>query len=115
MNYAVIQTGGKQYKVEKGTTLVVDKLNDVKQNSDTVFDKVLLIVEEGKVTIGKPFITGASVTAKVVENDFKGEKVRVAKFLAKSRYRKVMGHRSRLSKVEISNIGQKDKIDKKSK
>lgn len=115
MNYAVIQTGGKQYKVEKGTTLVVDKLNDLKEGSDTTFDKVLLFVEEGKVTLGKPFVAGAVVVAKVIAEDFKGEKIRVAKFLAKSRYRKVMGHRSRLSKVEISSIGQVVKSEKKSK
>lgn len=115
MNYAVIQTGGKQYKVEKGSTIIVDKLGDIKTGSDTTFDKVLLIVEEGKVTLGKPFIAGAVVTAKVITDDFKGEKIRVAKFLAKSRYRKVMGHRSRLSKVEISSIGHKEKSAPESK
>lgn len=115
MNYAVIQTGGKQYKVEKGTTLVVDKLNDLKEGANTTFDQVLLVVDEGKVTLGKPFVAGAVVTAKVVSEDFKGEKVRVAKFLAKSRYRKVMGHRSRLSKVEVLSIKQEAKAEKKSK
>ena len=115
MNYAVIQTGGKQYKVEKGTTLTVDKLNDLKEGANTIFDQVLLVVEDGKVTLGKPFVAGAVVTAKVISEDFKGEKIRVAKFLAKSRYRKVMGHRSRLSKVEVLEIGQATKAEKKSK
>lgn len=115
MNYAVIQTGGKQYKVEKGTTLVVDKLADLKEGANTTFSEVLLVVDEGRATLGKPFVAGATVTAKVISEDFKGEKVRVSKFLAKSRYRKVMGHRSRLSKVEVLEIGQATKAEKKSK
>lgn len=102
MKYAVIKTGGKQYKVSVGMELEVEKL-DSEVDKDIKLDKVLLLADEGKYQLGKPFIDGATVTAKVIEQK-KGKKVRVAKFKAKARYRKVHGHRQHLTKLQITKI-----------
>lgn len=102
MEYAVIETGGKQYRVSPGATLAVDHLKQ-EDSASFSFDKVLLHVKDGNVILGKPYIAGLVVNAKILES-YKGKKVRVAKFLAKSRYRKVRGFRSLLSRVEIGEI-----------
>ena len=102
MKYAVIQTGGKQYQVTEGDTIEIEKiLGKVKDKID--FDKVLLVVNEDKMEIGKPLVKRAVVTAEIVEQK-KGLKIRVAKFRAKSRYRKVKGHRQRITVVNIKKI-----------
>lgn len=102
MKYAVIQTGGKQYKVSEGTEIEVDKLI-AEQESIVKFEKVLMHAVDGAYQLGKPYIDGATVTAKVLEQK-KGKKIRVAKFKAKARYRKVTGHRQKLTKVVIEKI-----------
>jgi large subunit ribosomal protein L21 len=107
MQYAIIRTGGKQYKVSEGDTLTLDRINT--DNKSLVFDDVLLLVDEGKITIGKPSVDGAKVEASLVENK-RGEKIRVSRFKAKSRYRKTIGFRAELSIVKIDKIafgGQK--------
>ena len=86
--YAIIKTGGKQYRVSEGDVLNIEKL-DVEADSD--------------VKIGKPVVDGAKVTAKVVEHG-KAEKIFVFKYKAKSNYRKRQGHRQPFTKVEISKI-----------
>ncbi len=101
MQYAIIQTGGKQYKVSPGTILEVDRLKDAKESVS--FDKVLLLVDGTDVKIGNPYLKDVVVNGKVLEEK-KGEKIRVSKFLAKSRYRKTIGFRALLSKVEIKGI-----------
>jgi large subunit ribosomal protein L21 len=101
MKYAVIKTGGKQYKVIEGDIIEVDKLELKDEN--VVFDSVLLIVEDENLTVGKPFIEGAKVKAKLLEQK-QGKKVRVAKFKSKVRYRRVSGFRAKLSKVQIEKI-----------
>lgn len=112
MQYAVIKSGGKQYKISVGDVIELDKLN-VDEKSKIVFDDVLLLVNEGKATIGKPSVSGAWVEAKLIENK-KGEKIRVTKFKAKSRYRRTIGFRSNLSVVEIEKIAYgANKDDKK--
>ena len=100
--YAVIQTGGKQYRVSEGDVLNVEKLA-VEAGENVVFDKVLTVVNDGDVMIGKPVVEGAKVTAKVVEHG-KGKKILVFKYKAKSNYRKRQGHRQPYTKVEISKI-----------
>jgi large subunit ribosomal protein L21 len=101
-DFAVIKTGGKQYIAKKGETLVVDKLN-AEENKNIEFDKVLLVVNEKGFQIGKPYLKGAKVVAKVVKQD-KGEKIRVARFRAKSRYCKVTGFRRMLTEIKIVDI-----------
>ncbi|WP_139490285.1 50S ribosomal protein L21 [Brevibacillus dissolubilis] len=100
--YAIIVTGGKQYKVEEGSTLYIEKL--VANEGDTVtFDQVLLVSKDGKVTAGAPTVAGASVTAKV-EKHGKGEKIIVFKYKAKKNYRKKQGHRQPFTKVVVEKI-----------
>ena len=100
MKYAVIQTGGKQYKVSEGQTLEVDKL-DAKDGFVT-FEKVLLLVSDENVEIGKPLLN-TNVKAKLLEQK-KGDKIRVAKFKSKVRYRRISGFRAAISKVQIEKI-----------
>lgn len=104
MNYAVIKTGGKQYKVSEGDSIEIDRLDQEK--GKVSFDEVLLIVSDGNVKIGKPTISGEKVQAELLEN-FKGDKIRVSKFKSKVRYRRVTGFRSSLSKVIIGKISLK--------
>lgn len=103
MEYAIIQTGGKQYKVSPGMVIDVDSLRDVA--SEVIFDKVLLHVQDGESTIGMPHVDGFNVTAKVIGAK-KGEKIRVSKFKGKSRYRKSIGFRESLTSVEILSFGK---------
>ena len=101
-NWAVIQSGSKQYKVEEGDQIAVEKLN-VAPEATVNFDQVLLIVKDDKMEIGKPLIDKAKVRAKVLEN-FKEKKIRVVKFKSKSRYLRTRGHRQQKTKVLIEKI-----------
>ncbi|MFC1662757.1 50S ribosomal protein L21 [Patescibacteria group bacterium] len=103
--FAIIKTGGKQYKVEKGQVLAVEKLPK-KEGAEVVFNKVLLISDKDNVTIGQPNITGAKVTGKL-EQQTKAKKVIVRKYKNKTRYRRKQGHRQKLSKVKITAITKK--------
>jgi len=103
MKYAVIKTGGKQYRVSEGDVLEVDRLKTEKDGKVS-FDEVLLLVSDSGIKIGKPTVSGEKVEARVVDN-IKGEKIRVSKFKSKVRYRRVMGFRASLSKVQIDKIG----------
>ena len=100
--YAVIKTGGKQYRVAEGDVLNVEKLN-AEAGSEVVFDEVLTVVNDADVKIGQPVVEGAKVTAKVVEQG-KGEKILVFKYKAKSDYRRRQGHRQPYTKVVIEKI-----------
>lgn len=100
--FAVIKTGGKQYKVQEGDVLNVEKLNMEKEKKVT-FDKVLLIEDEGKTLIGTPFVENALVRAEVIEN-FKDKKVLVFKKKRRKQYRKTRGHRQELTRIKIEEI-----------
>ena len=100
--FAVIKTGGKQYKVAEGDVLMIEKL-DVDGDSVT-FDEVLLMVDGEKVTLGKPMISGASVAAKVLIAEGKDKKKMVFKYKSKTRHRKKKGHRQPFTKVQITKI-----------
>lgn len=100
--YAIIQTGGKQYRVSEGDVLSIEKLTAA-EGEEVVFDQVLTVVSDNDVKVGKPIVEGAKVTAKVVEHG-KGKKILVFKYKAKSNYRKRQGHRQPYTKVEISKI-----------
>jgi len=103
MKYAVIKTGGKQYKVSEGDVIDIDRLN-IEKDGKVLFDEVLLIVSDSGIKIGKPTIAGEKVEAKVVDN-IKGDKIKVSKFKSKVRYRRVTGFRASLSRVQIDKIG----------
>ena len=99
--YAIIATGGKQYKVAEGDVIKVEKLGNAVGETVT-FDQVLL-VNDADVKIGKPVVEGAKVVAKVVEHG-KADKIFVFKYKAKSNYRKRQGHRQPFTTVEITAI-----------
>jgi large subunit ribosomal protein L21 len=101
MKYAVIKTGGKQYKVQEGDTLLVERLS-VAENKPVEFDEVLLVVDEGKIKLGQPTLK-AKVTGKLV-NQLKDKKISVSKYKAKSGYHRSLGFRRSLSKVVIEKI-----------
>lgn len=103
MKYAVISISGKQQLVGEGEKLQVDRL-DAKEG-DTLQIKDVLLVVDGEPKIGTPLVEGATVTAKVLSHE-RGEKIRVATFKAKSRQRKVRGHRQALTTVEIVSINK---------
>ena len=100
--YAVIVTGGKQYKVAEGDTIFVEKL-DVEEGSSVTFDNVLLTGDGENVTVGAPTVSGATVEAKVVKNG-KAKKIYVFKMKRKKNERKKKGHRQPYTKVEITKI-----------
>ena|SRR3989338_4829698 len=100
MSFAVIKTGGKQYKVAEGDVLRIEKLDS--EGGEIVFDKVLLVVN-GEVKLGKPIVSGAKVVAKVVEEG-KGDKKMVFRYKSKTRQHKKKGHRQPYTKIEITKI-----------
>ena len=101
MKYAVFQTGGKQYKVKKDDVLDVELTKDT--NKKIKFTEVLLQVDSDKVKIGTPTIKEAVVTA-TVQDTVKADKIRIARFRAKSRYRKTKGHRQNYTRVKIDSV-----------
>lgn len=106
MTFAIIKTGGKQYKVAEGDVLSVEKISSDKrqETSDKViFDKVLLWANDKDIKIGKPLVSGAKVEAKVVEEG-KGKKKMVFRYKSKTRRRKKKGHRQLYTKVQITKI-----------
>lgn len=100
--YAVIETGGKQYRVEKETVLSVELLG--KDAGDTVeFDQVLAVSDGSELTVGTPVVENAKVTATVVEN-YRGDKIVAFKKKRRKGYRKKIGHRQDLTKLKIESI-----------
>ena len=100
--FAIIVTGGKQYKVSEGDVVFIEKL-EVEENETVTFDKVLMAEKDGNLTVGAPYIAGATVSATVVKNG-KGKKIRVFKMKPKKGYKRTQGHRQPYTKVEIKTI-----------
>ena len=100
--YAIIVTGGKQYKVQQGDVLFVEKL-EAEEGAEVKFDTVLAVGEEGAVKFGAPSVEGASVAAKVVKNG-KGKKLKIITYRPKKGSARRMGHRQPYTKVEITAI-----------
>jgi large subunit ribosomal protein L21 len=100
--YAVIKTGGKQYRVQEGDVLMVEKL-DVTEGSKVQFDEVLAISDENGLKVGTPVVEGATVEANVLGQG-KGKKIIVFKFKKKKDYRRKQGHRQPYTKVQITKI-----------
>lgn len=100
--YAVIQTGGKQYRVEQGATLKVEKL-EAEIGGNIVFDKVLMVQSDDAVKIGQPFVDGGKVTATVTSQG-RHDKIRIIKFRRRKHHMKQMGHRQYYTEVRITGI-----------
>ena len=100
--YAVISTGGKQYRVSEGETLKVEKLPVVE--GDTVaFEQVLMVAEGDNVTVGAPYVAGGKVTA-TVKAQGRGDKIKIVKFRRRKHYRKHQGHRQHYTELQITGI-----------
>ncbi|MDI3547780.1 MAG: large subunit ribosomal protein [Halanaerobiales bacterium] len=100
--YAIIKTGGKQYRVEEGQIVKVEKL-PVAENGTVEFTKVLSVVDDDGAKFGRPYLEGAKVIGKVIEQD-KDKKVIVFKYKPKKRYRRKIGHRQPYTKVLVEKI-----------
>lgn len=104
MDFAVIQTGGKQYKVSAGDTITIEKLSDEHKKGDkVVFDTVLMVNKGSDIKIGTPFIVGAKINA-VIEEIGRAKTVTVVKYKQKSRNFKKNGHRQPYAKVKIETL-----------
>lgn len=106
--YAVIMTGGKQYRVKEGDLLEIEKLG-AEKGQKINFDQVFLIEDEGRVLVGTPVVENAVVRAEVVEN-YKGDKVLIFKKKRRKQYRRTKGHRQELTKVRIEKIHPDTKL-----
>lgn len=100
--YAIIETGGKQYKVQEGDVIRIEKL-DLAEGDTVTFDKVLLLSKEDGITAGKPYLEGVTVDA-VVEGQGKAKKIIVFKFKPKIDYRRKQGHRQPYTQIKIEKI-----------
>ena len=100
--YAVVETGGKQYRVQEGDVITVEKLN-IEDGAKVVFDKVLVAGEGADIKVGKPYIEGCTVKGTAVESG-KGPKVVIFKYKAKKDYRKKQGHRQPYTSVKIESL-----------
>jgi large subunit ribosomal protein L21 len=99
---AVVITGGKQYKVQKGDTIKVEKL-DAKEGEKVEFTQVVLTANGDDTTIGTPLVAGAKVTGKVKSQD-RADKIRIVKFQSKKRHKSIQGHRQAFTEVEITDV-----------
>jgi large subunit ribosomal protein L21 len=100
--YAIIRSGGKQFKAEKGKTLRLPRM-DAEPGSKLTFDEVLLTADGDKITAGTPIVKGATVTGEVV-GEIKGEKIYVFKFKRRKNYRRKTGHRAKFTEVKITGV-----------
>jgi len=102
MKYAIVESGGKQYRAVEGTTIDVDLL-DVEVGHEFKLDEVLLVVEDEKIQVGTPSVKGAIVTTSVVDH-IKGPKVDTFKYSPKKKIRVKTGHRQRYTRLKIESI-----------
>jgi len=102
MKYAVIKLSGHQYRIEEDEEILVDRL-DQTEGKEFEISEVLLVVDGDKIEIGQPLVKKTKIKAKTLEH-LKGKKIRVARFRAKSRYRRVLGFRPSLTKIQIGKF-----------
>lgn len=113
MDFAIIETGGKQYKITPGSTVEVEKI-DGKAGDTITLDKVLMVVEGKDIKIGTPYLNDVSLEAEI-KNQHKGKKIQILRFKAKSRYRRRQGHRQLLTTLSLSDKTKKAKTETKTK
>ena len=102
--YAIVEINGQQFKVEEGKKLFINRLKDAEAGKTVEFDKVLLVDNNGTVTVGAPTVSGAKVVVEVVNPLVKGDKVIVFKMKRRKDYRKKNGHRSQFTEEEIKQV-----------
>lgn len=113
MRYAIIKTGGKQYKVSEGDLVQIELLHGIAAQGEVVFDQVLLTASDGEVKVGMPYLVDVAVLGIMQDEIARGPKIRVMKYKAKVRHRRATGHRQKLSQVLIKSIGVAKKIEEK--
>ncbi|MBQ6567938.1 MAG: 50S ribosomal protein L21 [Treponema sp.] len=101
--YAIVEYNGNQYKVEKDAVLTFAKINDAKEGDTITIDKVLLVSDGDKVSVGTPYVSGAKVTVEV-GNTFRDRKILVLKYKAKKDYHRLHGHRDSFTDVKVKDI-----------
>ena len=102
--YAIVETGGKQFKVQEGDSLQVEKLEG-EIGALVELDKVLAIIKDGEMTLGKPYVEGAKISVKITEHG-KGDKILVFKYKPKKNYRRIRGHRQPYTRVLVESIAE---------
>ena len=102
--YAIVEINGQQFKVEEGKKLFINRLKDAEAGKTVEFDKVLLVDNNGTVTVGAPTVSGAKVVVEVVNPLVKGDKVIVFKMKRRQDYRKKNGHRAHFTEVSIKSV-----------
>ena len=100
--YAVIETGGKQHRVEEGETLDIEKL-EAATGDKVDFDNVLMVADGDKIEVGAPYVSGSKVSAEVVSHG-RGDKVKIIKFSRRKHYRRQQGHRQWYTRIKITKI-----------
>ncbi len=103
MKYAIVESGGKQYRVVEGATVDVDLMLGTEIGTEVILDKVLLVTEDDKVTVGTPTIKGAKIITKAVDH-VKGPKLTIFKYQPKKRIRVKTGHRQYYTRLKIESI-----------
>ena len=101
--YAIVEYNGNQYKVEKDAVLTFAKINDVKEGDTITIDKVLLVSDGEKISVGTPYVAGAKVTVEV-GNTFRDKKILVLKYKSKKDYHRLHGHRDSFTDVKVKDI-----------
>lgn len=102
--YAIVEINGQQFKVEEGKKLFINRLKDAEAGKTVEFDKVLLVDNNGTVTVGAPTVSGAKVVVEVVNPLVKGDKVIVFKMKRRKDYRKKNGHREQFTQIEVKQV-----------
>ena len=102
--YAIVEINGQQFKTQQGQKLFVNRIKDAEQGQTVEFDKVLLIDNEGTVTVGAPTVEGAKIVAEVVNPLVKGDKVIVFKMKRRKDSRKRNGHRQQYTQIEVKSV-----------
>lgn len=100
--YAIVEIAGKQYKVQEGSILNVDKLNI--EGNEVIFDRILLVVTENEIKVGKPTVENVKIKAQILDKEVKGKKIIVFKWKRRKGYRRKKGHRQKYTKIKILSI-----------
>ena len=101
--YAIVEMKGQQFKVEAGKKLFINRM-DTEKGAEVVFDKVLLVDNEGNITVGAPYVDGAKVVCEVLDNECRGEKILVFHKKRRKGYRKLNGYRHQFTELTIKNV-----------
>lgn len=101
---AIFEDRNRQYTVQVGDTIVIDKMADVEKDAEITFDKLMMIVDDNATKIGAPYVAGATVKAKVVDNNVHDPKIIVFKFKRRKNYKRTKGHKEQRTLIRIESI-----------